>query len=72
MRCLIDNKFHAGWHWNLAFKKTFYPDNSFYLICMMLQINKTKHVLNLTENVFLCNFKKVEFPQISNSFFIVI
>ena len=20
MRCLIDNKFLAGWHWNLAFK----------------------------------------------------
>ena len=23
MRCLIDNKFLAGWHWNLAFKAWF-------------------------------------------------
>ena len=23
MRCLIDNKFLAGWHWNLAFKAKF-------------------------------------------------
>ena len=22
MRCLVDNKFLAGWHWNLAFKVT--------------------------------------------------
>ena len=24
MRCLIDNKFLAGWHWNLAFKNVFF------------------------------------------------
>ena len=24
MRCLIDNKFLAGWHWNLAFKEKKY------------------------------------------------
>ena len=23
MRCLIDNTFLAGWHWNLAFKVRF-------------------------------------------------
>ena len=51
-------------------KKTFYPDtrNNFHLIFVMLQINYTNHFLNLAENVFFMQFKKVKFPQISINF----
>ena len=37
-------------------KKTFNPDINVYLIFMMLQINKTKHFLNLAEKVLFMQF----------------
>ena len=34
----------------------FYPDKNFQLIFMMLQINCTKHFLNIAENVLFMQF----------------
>ena len=39
-------------------KMIFYSDNNFQLIFMMLQINCTKHFLNLAENVLFMHFLK--------------
>ena len=57
--------------WHKKFLKTiFYPDKNFQLIFMMLQINCTKHFLNIAENVPFMQFKKKgNFPKISTSFF---
>ena len=56
------------WH-KLFLKKTFHQDNNVNLIFILSQINKTRHFLNLAENVRFTQIQKSEISPNFQQFF---
>ena len=80
MSCLIDNKFLAGWHWNLAFNKScnirrrmyVKTDSHIILKRTLLFPAQTSHFLGAMENTIFADLTKKSKYFKSNFFFTIV